>query len=847
MGIGWSLHNRDGTQILHGSGAIHPTQSPTEAEAEALRLAVLDLRRLGYSHVTFCGDLKLIYDTLQRCALRGNNASWKYLPIATYLADVLKISKLCSFNFIHISRDANDIADRLAKQARCNGLDYVICWTSSSLVLNVKQRNYVTDIYNDVNNISSINAFQDLAGSLDELKTTSFIVVLTFWVCFLIKTPIKFRIEGTTPSFSGSVFALLHDSAVSGTFISMDAKMFDTICSRDAISWLPDEVLGKILSLIPTKQAVSTSLLAKKWRTIFRLVDHLELDDSFSLQAVKDQTPGLRKHVRFVFTEDFKIFVDRTLALQCDYPIKNFSLKCHVSKYDERQKACVGRWISNVVGRGVFELDLRMKDPGIHFLPPHLVASKTLVKLTLGTQLCLGQLPSYVSLPSLKSLFIDTIVFYDIEDLCCVLLAGCPVLEELSVHHHDFIATPHTISSPTLKRLSVDYHCPDDVDSASHMSFDLPKLVYLEYSHCALGEYWKLIWRIRNVQTLHLSPDSVHVIYSYCRHGLPVFKNLVNLSFGSKNKRGWRLLANLLKQSTKLETLIVKDLNGYTGDVSMPLNKVTSLHILGYRGTADEVKQLKSFIGEFECLELVQVDVAEAAEDNGKILQSKRDLMMLLGVSLPSKCQFKSVLDELNVRVSGILVIGVLDGTQLLLIILLHNLGKGNKPLAALTTLNHMKEVGIDPSVLHYTTLIDGLSRAGNLEACKYFLDEMVKAGSRPDVVCYTVITGYVVSGELEKAKEMFREMMVIGQLPNVFTYNSMIRGLCMEGEFSEACWLLKEMESRGCNPNFVVYSTLVSYLRKAGKLSEARKVIKEMVKKGHYVHLVSKMMKYRR
>ncbi|CAD5326314.1 unnamed protein product [Arabidopsis thaliana] len=546
MGIGWSLHNRDGTQILHGSGAIHPTQSPTEAEAEALRLAVLDLRRLGYSHVTFCGDLKLIYDTLQRCALRGNNASWKYLHIATYLADVLKISKLCSFNFIHISRDANDIADR--------------------------------------------------------------------------ETPIKFRIEGTTPSFSGSVFALLHDS---------------------------------------------------------------------------------------------------------------------------------------------------------------------------GTQLCLGQLPSYVSLPSLKSLFIDTIVFYDIEDLCCVLLAGCPVLEELSVHHHDFIATPHTISSPTLKRLSVDYHCPDDVDSASHMSFDLPKLVYLEYSHCALGEYWQinleslveakldlglerkvlrmdvtdLIIGIRNVQSLHLSPDSVH------------------------------------------------DLNGYTGDVSMPLNKVTSLHILGYRGTADEVKQLKSFIGEFECLELVQVDVAEAAEDNGKILQSKRDLMMLLGVSLPSKCQFKSVLDELNVRVSGILVIGVLDGTQLLLIILLHILGKGNKPLAALTTLNHMKEVGIDPSVLHYTTLIDG----------------------------------YVVSGELDKAKEMFREMTVKGQLPNVFTYNSMIRGLCMAGEFREACWLLKEMESRGCNPNFVVYSTLVGYLRKAGKLSEARKVIKEMVKKGHYVHLVSKMMKYRR
>ena len=62
-----------------------------------------------------------------------------------------------------------------------------------------------------------------------------------------------------------------------------------------------------------------------------------------------------------------------------------------------------------------------------------------------------------------------------------------------------------------------------------------------------------------------------------------------------------------------------------------------------------------------------------------------------------------------------------------------------------------MKDVGIEPSVIHFTTLIDGLSRAGNLEACKYS-HEMV------DVVCYTLmITGYVVAGEVEKAKEMFK------------------------------------------------------------------------------------------
>ncbi|KFK35585.1 hypothetical protein AALP_AA4G010000 [Arabis alpina] len=180
--------------------------------------------------------------------------------------------------------------------------------------------------------------------------------------------------------------------------------------------------------------------------------------------------------------------------------------------------------------------------------------------------------------------------------------------------------------------------------------------------------------------------------------------------------------------------------------------------------------------------------------------------------------------------------------------ILLHHLATGNKPLAALNLLNHMREVGVEPGVIHFTTLIDGLSRAGKLEACKYFMDEMLKVGCTPDVVCYTVmITGYISNGELEKAEEMFKEMTEKGQLPNVFTYNSMIRGFCMAGKFKEACSLLKEMESRGCNPNFVVYSTLVNNLRNAGKVLEAHEVVKDMVEKGHYVHLISKMKKYRR
>ncbi|XP_073286146.1 pentatricopeptide repeat-containing protein At1g55630-like [Primulina huaijiensis] len=183
--------------------------------------------------------------------------------------------------------------------------------------------------------------------------------------------------------------------------------------------------------------------------------------------------------------------------------------------------------------------------------------------------------------------------------------------------------------------------------------------------------------------------------------------------------------------------------------------------------------------------------------------------------------------------------------------LLLHVLGKGDKPIAALKLLNHMKEGGgVDPSVLQFTTLIDGLRRAGNMDACLYFFDEMMKHVCRPDVVTYTVvITGYVVAGELDKARKMFDEMFGKGAITQCITYNSMICGLCMVGKFDEAWLTLKEMGSKGsdCNLNFLVYTTILSNLRIARKMDEAQEVVKHMVERGDYVHLLGKIKRYRR
>ncbi|CAL9245721.1 unnamed protein product [Arabidopsis halleri] len=432
--------------------------------------------------------------------------------------------------------------------------------------------------------------------------------------------------------------------------------------SKAAISWLPEEVLGKILSLIPTKQAASTSLLAKKWRNVFRLVHNLDFDDSDLLQPEEGQQE------RDVMRESFRNFVDRTLALQCASPIKKFSLRCGIHMASEL--ACVGRWICNAVERGVLELDISIRtfyklvlnsetgvveqpadmEYGEVFLPPELWKSKTLVKLTLGTNISLGNLPPDVSLPALKSLCIDTI-FFCYGDLCDVLLPGCPVLEELVVRHENCEAFPFCIASRTIKKLSVHYDCEFGIGNMSYMSFDAPSLVSLDYSDYALAEYPQvnleslvearldlryseriekpditgLIIGISNIETLHLSPGSADVIRRCIRRGLllPVFKNLMSLSFGSKNKRGWKLLPHLIEQSPKLETLIIQGLDSYTGDVTMPLFQVKMLRVHCYRGNAKEVERLQKFIGESECGEVVLVEAADAVVDDAMYCKPK--------------------------------------------------------------------------------------------------------------------------------------------------------------------------------------------------------------------------------
>ncbi|KAL0848462.1 hypothetical protein Bca101_021709 [Brassica carinata] len=270
-------------------------------------------------------------------------------------------------------------------------------------------------------------------------------------------------------------------------------------------------------------------------------------------------------------------------------------------------------------------------------LPCHLFRGKTLVKLSLGTNLYIRKLPPDVYLPALKSLFIDDIVFED-QDLCDVLLPGCPMLEELTVRHVE-TPYPYRISSQTIKKLTVYYLCKYGIE---YSSFDAPSVVSLDYTDCALSVYplvnlgplleakMDLFYRgkietpeltglmigISNVQTLLLSMGSVIAISRCVEHGLvlPVFKNLVKLSYGIHNRRRWKLLPYLLKQSPKVETLIIEAYNGEICEVTIGLLQVKVLDVVGYKGSPKEFEHLKCLLGGIECMERVRVEFSESLQ-----------------------------------------------------------------------------------------------------------------------------------------------------------------------------------------------------------------------------------------
>ncbi|XP_049394890.1 putative F-box protein At1g49610 [Solanum stenotomum] len=310
------------------------------------------------------------------------------------------------------------------------------------------------------------------------------------------------------------------------------------------INKLPDAVLVKILSLLPTEEAFRTCVISKKWQTLSTLIysfnfncsEYREREDlSFIHNALE--------HSRSSKIEKFELDLTECMDLcQLDYNLKfDFDF-------------LVNRCCRFAVKRNVENLVLGLYSPEECPLPESLYTCSSLI--TLDVTLCCGFInDAVISWNSLKSITLGYVVFTD-EDMV-KLLSGCPSLETMELYRYDGFRRVE-INSSTLKTLKlIDYGIPGvgyELDGVSGVRDELeiiaPYLQNLEISgdfldvKCKLVDVSSLvnakinynnkcINHIPNVNEEHNCRDYHQVLYSLIQENLQKLCYATELTIGN--------------------------------------------------------------------------------------------------------------------------------------------------------------------------------------------------------------------------------------------------------------------------------------------------------------------------
>jgi len=210
----------------------------------------------------------------------------------------------------------------------------------------------------------------------------------------------------------------------------------------DRISYLPGDVINKILSHLPIKEAVRTSVLSNKWRCKWATIPNLV----FNRQCVSKTS---------IFDDPFldikgKLMeiIDHVLLLYSG-PINKFEIShCGVNLISE---TALDRWIFHLTKRSIKELVLQISERKPYKIPLCLFSCQSLHHLTL--YYCLLKPPSTIEgLKNLKSLDLDHVSMsqHAFENL----ISSCPLLEKLTLTELDGF-TRIKIQAPNLKVLDI--------------------------------------------------------------------------------------------------------------------------------------------------------------------------------------------------------------------------------------------------------------------------------------------------------------------------------------------------------------------------------------------------------
>lgn len=217
------------------------------------------------------------------------------------------------------------------------------------------------------------------------------------------------------------------------------------IVAVDQISDLPDEVLIHIMSLLTTKEAIQTGILAKRWRRTWASVPVLKLNFNEWIDRADIDNYEKRKECE----DKFKQFVNGVLENRGHDQLDMFQyLSCIDRNYSEDSL----EWLNSVVLFMPRVINVSVDRANAVDFPDSIFSCTSLQELyldILNTNDSTVIRPELINLPSLKMLELHGVELKD--DFTRKLFSGCPALEclVLGCCNLDF----SDISSSALKKL----------------------------------------------------------------------------------------------------------------------------------------------------------------------------------------------------------------------------------------------------------------------------------------------------------------------------------------------------------------------------------------------------------